>query len=232
LPTNDQEACPAGFFILYSKGMFEVLSPLISESTSYVTPLITACAVLSFAWLAVCYKKLSGLRKEIDAAFEKIDVHIKERHHLAPALLDSAKQHTQGAKAATLLIENALRARHTMATAAERVRAFSNDPSSINSLVNADVAFNLALENVVALQHTQNSLGNDELFRTLVKKLNAIESNISFTHQLYNDVVNSYNSACATFPSVLLAGALGFRTAGTLAASQQRNASKAKLSQA
>jgi LemA protein len=200
--------------------------------TSLITPILFVCGFACFAWLVVCYSKLSRLRKDIDEAFSKIDVHIKERHHLTPSLIEIVKQHAQNAPAVARLIDNVVRARHTMATSAERVRAFSNDPSSINSLVNADVAFNLALENLTALQHTHALLRNDELFKNLIKKLSAIEGNISFTHQLYNDVVNSYNHACATFPSLLLAGALGFRTAGTLAPSRQRNATNATLSQA
>jgi LemA protein len=223
LATNDQKACPAGFFVLYSKGMFE---------TSLITPILLVCALASLAWLAVCYSRLSRRRKDIDEAFAKIDVHIKERHHLAPSLIEIVKQHVQSTQAISLLIDNVVRARHTMATSAERVRAFSNDTSSINSLVNADVAFNLALENLTALQSSHPSLLTDELFKNLIQKLNSIESNISFTHQLYNDVVNSYNNACATFPSLLLAGVLGFRTAGTLAPSRQRNTTNAKLSQA
>jgi LemA protein len=200
--------------------------------TSLITPVVFAFGLACFAWLAACYTKLSKLRKDIDSAFEKIDVHIKERHHLAPSLIEIVKQHTQTAHSATSLIDNVVRTRHTMATAAERVRAFSNDTSSINSLVNADVAFNLALENLNGLQNTHASLRNDELFKNLIKKLSAIESNISFTHQLYNDVVNSYNNTCATFPSLLLAGALGFRTAGTLAPTSKRTTPNAKLSQA
>jgi LemA protein len=223
LATNDQKACPAGFFVLYSKGMSE---------TSLITSALLIGGIACFAWLTVCYAKLSRLRKDIDEAFAKIDVHIKERHHLAPSLIEIVKQHSQHANAASSLIDNVVRARHTMATSAERIRAFSNDTSSINSLVNAEVAFNLALENLTALQNNHALLRNDELFKNLIQKLNAIESNISFTHQLYNDVVNSYNNACATFPSLLLAGVLGFRTAGTLAPSRQRNTTNAKLSQA
>jgi LemA protein len=223
LATSDQKACPAGFFVLYSKEMLE---------SSLITPVLLLCGLACFAWLAVCYTKLSRLRKDIDESFAKIDVHIKERHDLAPLLIEIVKQHGQNAHATSTLIDNVVRARHTMATSAERVRAFSNDTSSINSLVNADVAFNLALENLTSLQNTHASLRNDELFTNLVKKLNTIESNISFTHQLYNDVVNNYNNACATFPSLLLAGALGFRTAGTMASTRQRNTTNANLSQA
>jgi LemA protein len=223
LATNDQKACPAGFFVLYSRKMFE---------SSLIPVALIACGIACVAWLAACYQKLSKLRTDIDEAFEKIDVYIKERHHLAPALLEIVKQHAQNSQIASSLMDKVTQARHTMATAAERVRAFSNDTSSINSLVNADVALNLALENLTALQNTHDSLRNDELFINLINKLSAIESNISFTNQLYNEVVNSYNHACATFPSLLLAGALGFRTAGTLAPTRQRTGTKAAFSQA
>jgi LemA protein len=217
---------------MYSRGMFENIITAIFEFASPTTLIGIVGTVVCLIWLAASYAKLSKLRNEIDIAFDKIDVHIKERHHLAPSLLELTKQHTQNSPSITILIDNAMRARHTMATAAERVRTFSNDTSSINSLVNADVAFSLALERVSALQTTHAELGNDELFKKLAKNLSAIENNISFTHKLYNDVVNSYNSACATFPAVLLAGALGFRTAGTLAAAEKRSAGGSKLSQA
>lgn len=212
--------------------MFEIFSISGVETTSWTTPAFIAIGVACFGWLVLCYSKLTKLRSEIDVAFEKIDVHIKERHHLAPSLIEIVKLHTTAAPAASRLIDKVVHARHTMATAAERVRAFSNDTSSINSLVNADVAFNLALENLTALQSTHNSLSSDELFNKLIKKLNSIDSNISFTHQLYNDAVNSYNNACASFPSLLLAGALGFRTAGILVPNRPSSATKRSLSQA
>jgi LemA protein len=178
------------------------------------TILISLAVFACLVWLAFSYNNLSRLRAEIDQAFERIDVHIKERHHLTPSLLEVVKQHT---KEQAVLFDKVMKARHTMATSAERVRAFSNDTSSINSLVNADVAFNIALQQILALQKTHPSLATDELFQKLRNSLTGIEANLSFTHQLYDDVVRNYNCACAAFPSLLIAAVLGFRSAGTLA---------------
>jgi hypothetical protein len=232
MATNDQEACTAGFFVLYSIKMFANAFSSISEITSMTSIIIFVAITASIGWLAASYAKLSNLRSEIDQAFDRIDVHIKERHQLAPAFVEAVKQRATQTPASAVIINNVMQARHTMATAAERVRAFSNDTSSINSLVNADVAFSLALERLAALQITHASLANDERFTKLSKDLITIENNISFTHQLYNEVVNSYNNACIAFPAVLLAGALGFRAAGTLAPSKKRNTSSGALSQA
>jgi LemA protein len=214
--TSDQDARPAGIFVLYSRRML--------TSLPFNTVLVSLAVFACLIWLALSYNNLSRLRTEIDQAFERIDVHIKERHHLTPSLLEVVKQHTkeQGA-----LFDKVMKARHTMATSAERVRAFSNDTSSINSLVNADVALNIALEQILAMQKTHPTLATDELFQKLKNNLISIEANLSFTHQLYDDVVRNYNCACAGFPSVLLAAALGFRSAGTLA---QNNGPKSHAS--
>jgi LemA protein len=232
LATSDQKACPAGFFVLYSRKMFETTWSLLSDFISLPTLGIGATVAACFIWLIACYNRLSKLRAEIDEAFEKINVHIKERHHLTPVLMNIIKRHTKSSQAANTLIDNATKARHTMATAAERVRTFSNDASSINSLVNADVAFNLALDHLTALQSSHTSLRTDELFKKLIKEMSTIESNLSFTHQLYNDVVDNYNHTCATFPSVVLAATLGFRAAGTLTTAKHRKATTAAFSRA
>jgi hypothetical protein len=212
--------------------MFESTLASISDFASPVTLGVIVIATGCFFWLVSCYKNLAHLRTEIDEAFEKIDVHIKERHHLTPALMEIIQQHTKNSQPAATLMDNAAKARHTMAIATERVRAFSNDASSINSLVNADVSFNLALDHLTALQNSHSSLRTDELFKKLIKDLSTIEGNLSFTHQLYNDVVNSYNHACSTFPSLVIAAALGFRVAGTLTSTKRRNASAGVLSRA
>jgi LemA protein len=232
LATSDQKACPAGFFVLYSRKMFETATSLLFDFISLPTLVIGVIAVGSFIWLATCYNQLSRLRAEIDEAFEKINVHIKERHHLVPTFIEIIKKHTKNTQPAATLIDNAAKARHTMAMAAERVRTFSNDASSINSLVNADFAFNLAIDHLTALQSSHETLRTDDVFKKLIKELGTIESNLSFTRQLYNDVVDSYNNTCASFPSVVLAAALGFRAAGTLATTKLRKETPSAFSRA
>jgi LemA protein len=222
-PTIKQPAMRAVFFCKV-RNMFEFLS--------LTTLICIAAATICVGWLAICFVNLSRLRTDIDVAFEQIDVHLKQRHDLTPSLLEIVKQHVNHIHGSSSLIDNVMTARHTMAAAAVRVRTFSNDRASINSLVNADVALNLALERIIDLAKTTQSLRSDELFKKLTGNLNTIEENISFTRHLYNAVVNQYNDACACFPAVLMAAPLGFRSAGTLAGHKHVSATASSLGQA
>jgi LemA protein len=202
------------------------------EFISITTLIGIAAATICVGWLAICFVNLSKLRTDIDLAFEQIDIHLKQRHDLTPSLLEIVKQHVNHIQGSSNLIDNVMTARHTMAAAAVRVRTFSNDRASINSLVNADVALNLALDRIIDLAKTAQSLGNDELFKKLTSNLNTIEENISFARHLYNAVVNQYNDSCACFPAVIMAAPLGFRSAGTLAAHKHVTATPSSLGQA
>ena len=47
----------------------------------------------------------------------------------------------------------------------------------------------------------------------LTEELTSTENKVSFARQAYNDAVTAYNTRRETFPTVLIAGMLGFASA-------------------
>jgi LemA protein len=197
--------------------------PAMTNSTLFIILLIASASV----WAFVAYQRLSQCRDRIDHAFGEIDVHLKQRHEFTPRLLDflAAHQFVDANLTSTLL-----QARNTMANAAVKIRTFSNDAPSIDSLANANTAYANALNRVLVTASACPAIRSDTTFNTLMGEVKNTEDAIGIKRQLYNDTVTVYNNQCAAFPALLIAALLGFRCAGILRAATPSKAGTSSVS--
>jgi LemA protein len=189
----------------------------------------TTLFVISFmavgcVWAGFAYQRLSNSRDSIDLAFDDIDVYLKHRHEITPRLLEFLAGHQFVDASLTSAL---LQARHMMANAAVKIRTFSNDTPSINSLANANTAYTQALNKVLATASNCPAIQNDARFKSLVADVEKIENAIASGRQHYNDAVTLYNDQCAAFPALLIATLLGFRCAGILQSATISNTASA-----
>ncbi len=171
---------------------------------------LAVLAALVFGWGIYGYFVLSALRREVDKNFIRIHDNIKERNNTALLIFDEVKKRDP---ASTASVELGMQSRHLLATCAERVRSFSTDPQSMNSLTNAYTAMATHLTNLQASAKAKNHLAN---FKPLTEHLAAQENNFAFAQQVFNDSVRSYNKQRRLFPCALIATMLGYRRAGLL----------------
>jgi LemA protein len=159
---------------------------------------LTLLALLVLAVLvALTYNSLARLRLLASNAWADIDVQLKRRHDLIPALVAAVKGHA-GYEKGTL--ESVVEARNRAATAGGPAAAGEAEGELARSV-----------RQIFALAEAYPDLKAAESFLSLQRSLTEIEDHIQNARRYYNAVVRDLNTRIAQFPSNLIAGPLGFR---------------------
>ncbi len=145
----------------------------------------------------VLFNGLVRARNLERAAWADIDVQLRKRHDLVPALVESVRGyriHEAG------LFEN---------LAATRASAQAvHEPAAATAPENA---LTQQLRGLFVVVEAYPELKADENFRTLSAQLVAIENDLQFARRFYNGAVRDFRNATETFPGNLIAGVFGFR---------------------
>src|SRR5436190_20547919 len=144
------------------------------------------------------YNGLIQRRLRIDEAFAQIDVQLKRRHDLIPNLVNAVKDY--------MGFEQSVLTQVTQARA-NAVAAGAQGPAQ---QAQAENALTGTLRSLFAVVENYPELKANENVLQLQEQLTTTENQISFSRQHYNATVLDYNTSIATFPSVLVAGPLGF----------------------
>ena len=183
--------------------------------------LALAVAVLLLTIGMTLYNGLVRLRQRVRGAFAQIDVQLRRRHDLIPALVETAKGYLQHERET---LEAVIAAR-SQAVSAERAASDNpGDPAAMGLLQQAEAAFSGAIGRLLAVSEAYPELRADAQMRELHEELTSTENRIAFSRQHYNDAVERYNVACESVPSVWIAGPFGFRQAAMLDAPAETRA--------
>jgi LemA protein len=140
------------------------------------------------------------LRNRIQGAWSDIDVQLKRRHDLVPNLVEAARGYMQ----------------HERETLEEVTKARSQAVASDAELgvrISAEMLLGSAIGNFFLRSENYPQLRAAENFKLLQEQMTSTENRIAYARQFYNECVRQYNSARATFPQNLLAGAFDFSPA-------------------
>jgi LemA protein len=165
-------------------------------NSALIVVIVVIVAILVIGVLI--YNGLVQRRLRIDEAFAQIDVQLKRRHDLIPNLVNAVKDY-MGFEQSVLLQVTQARA-NAVAAGAQGPAA---QAQAENVLTGALRSLFAVVENYPELKANQNVL-------SLQEQLTTTENQISFSRQHYNAVVLDYNQTIATFPSIVIAGPLGF----------------------
>jgi len=162
--------------------------------------LIIVIVILAIAVVGVIltYNGLVQRRLRVDEAFAQIDVQLKRRHDLIPNLVNAVKGYMGFEQS---VLENVTNAR------ASAVAAGAQGPAAQAAAENALTA---SLRSLFAVVENYPDLKANQNVLSLQEQVTTTENQISFSRQHYNATVLDFNTAIATFPSVLIAGPLGF----------------------
>jgi LemA protein len=144
------------------------------------------------------YNGLVQRRLRIDEAYAQIQVQLKRRWDLIPNLVNAVKGY--------MGFEQAVLTQVTEARASA-VTAGAQGPAASAAAENALTA---SLRSLFAVVENYPQLKANENVMNLQEQLTTTENQISFSRQHYNATVLDYNTGIQTFPSVLIAGPLGF----------------------
>ena len=162
----------------------------------YLIPLIIIVVIV--AVVVGIYNGLIGRRNRVDEALSQIQVQLKRRHDLIPNLVNAVKGYMQFEQKVLTDVTNARAA--AVSAGAQGVAAQAQAENTLTSTLRSLFA---VVENYPDLKANQNVL-------SLQEQLTTTENQISFSRQHYNATVLDYNTNIQTFPSVLIAGPLGF----------------------
>jgi LemA protein len=148
-------------------------------------------------YLISVYNRLVALRQSAEAAWSDIDVQLKRRYNLIPALVDTVKGYKEY-EGETL--EKVIRARQ-----------MGLDARSVKEHEAADNLLTQALGRLFALAEADPDLKANVNFLELQQQLSQIENAIQNARRYYNAVVRDYNTRIKSFPDLLIARQFGFR---------------------
>lgn len=171
------------------------------------TIVILATVAVLVIWVISIYNRLVRLRNRYLNAYSQIDVQLKRRYELIPNLVDIAKGYLKHERET---LDAVISARNTAASAGQAAASNPGDADAIQGLIGADAALTGAVGRLFALAEAYPDLKSNQNMMQLTEELTSTENKVSFARQAYNDSVMSHNTACETFPSVLVASRFGF----------------------
>ena len=148
------------------------------------------------AYLVVIYNRFISLRTGIDAAWSDIDVQLKRRYDLIPALVDTVKGY-KDYEAETL--EKVIQARQQ-----------GLDAGSIDEKAAAANMISGALGKLFALAEAYPDLKANTTFMKLQNELSSIEDALQNARRYYNAIVRDYNYRLDAFPDLYVAKKFNF----------------------
>jgi LemA protein len=151
------------------------------------------------AWAVYAYNRLVSLRNEVDNSWRQIDVQLKRRHDLIPNLIEAVKGYMQFERDTLTQVVEA------------RAKAISA-PDQATRLA-AENQITAGLGRLMAVMENYPQLKADENVLKLQEELTTTENQIAYARQSYNDVVLDLNTRIQTFPTNLIAGNFGFKSA-------------------
>jgi LemA protein len=170
---------------------------------------VAVIVVLTGLFVLVTYNRLVRMRMAVDNSWAQIEVALKLRHDLVPNLVETVAGYA-GHERDVL--------KRTAEARGSAVQAMGAGPAA-QGPVEGSLA--LGIRNLVALAEAYPELRASENFSQLQTELASVEERISISRRVYNDTVETLNTAIAVFPQNVVASAFGFERREFFAAGEE-----------
>ena len=157
---------------------------------------VIALVVLAALFFLLTYNGLVRKRNAVDNSWAQIEAALQRRHDLIPNLVEAVKGY---AKHEQSTFENVTKARG----AAQSAQA----PQTASA---AEGILGAAIGRLMVVAEQYPELRATENFQQLQKQLSETEDQIQITRRVYNDTVQTYNTAIQVFPPSVIANAAHF----------------------
>lgn len=170
-------------------------------STAVVgTPLlwiIIGVITLLIIWIVSIYNGMIRLRNNVDKEWRNIDVQLERRYALIPNLVETVKGY----------------AKHEQETLSKitQYRSQAMDAKTVAEKAEANTLLTSALSGLKVQLEAYPDLKANTNFLQLQEELSTTENKISFSRQLYNQVVTTFNNKIQVFPNNILARMFNFK---------------------
>ena len=160
--------------------------------------IIIAVVAAAVVFAVVVFNQLVRSRQMANEAWSGIDVQLKRRSDLVPNLVDTVKGY-------------AAHERTVLEQVTElRSRARALPEGDVAARAQAEGALSAALGRLFALAENYPDLKASSNFLGLQQQLSDLENELQMARRYYNGAVRNLNVLVQSFPSNLIAGALGF----------------------
>lgn len=175
---------------------------------SIIVGIVLALFVLS--WAVGAYKRLLLLQRQVRQAFIKLDIPLKQRHEQVPVLVETARAYLKDERELLeAVIDARNRAQDTLASSG--ISPFSRD--AMPRLAAAEGELDLALAGLFTACRSKGNLAVNASLAGLVDQIAALNTQIGFLRDAYNDSTRQYNVVRKLFPGVLVAVIFAFTPA-------------------
>jgi LemA protein len=156
-----------------------------------------AAAVLIY--IVIVFNRLIRQRNVVREGFSGIDVQLKRRTDLVPALVETVKGYATHER--TLLEE---------VTAKRAMSIDAQAQGNVNQTAQAAQQLGSAVGRLIAVAEAYPQLKANENFLKLQEQLSEIEEQLQYARRYYNGAVRNLNISIQSFPELLIAKPLGF----------------------
>ncbi len=156
-----------------------------------LTNIILLLLIIAVIYGVMTYNNLVGLRHRLLSAWSDIEVQLKKRYNLIPALVETVKGYT---KHESETLENVIKARNMALNAHDAGEASK-----------AEALYKSSVSGLFGLSEAYPELKANENFINLQNQLQAIENDIENARRYYNATVQDYNSKIESFPALYIA---------------------------
>ncbi len=143
------------------------------------------------------YNRFIRLRNQLREGWSGIDVQLKRRHDLVPALVESVKGFRDHEK--------------DVLEAVTRERTEAQGATDASSATEPEAALSRDLGKIIAIAESYPEIQSSEHFLQLMRELVEIEKTLQYARRYYNGSVRNWNNLVETFPSRIIAGISQFR---------------------
>lgn len=168
---------------------------------------LAAVVVVVVIAAAGSYNSLVGQQQGVDAAWAQVANQYQRRADLVPNLVKTV-QGSADFEQSTL--ENVVNARASVGRVKIDAGKAPENLQQLEEFQRAQGAFGSALQRLLVVAENYPDLKASAGFRDLQAQVEGTENRIAVERGRFNDVVKDYNTAIRRFPTVLVAGMLGF----------------------
>jgi LemA protein len=175
--------------------------------------LIVAAIAVFFAGILLVggctsYNRLVVLSQAVDSHWAQVQNQYQRRYDLVPNLVRTVEGAANFEKSTLTEITSA---RASVGQIKLDPSAAPNDPQKLAEFEKAQAHLSSALSRLLVVVERYPELKANANFRDLQAQLEGTENRIAVERGRFNETVQAYNTAVKSFPTVLLAGAMGFQ---------------------
>src|SRR3954466_3175317 len=155
------------------------------------------------------YNSLVGSSQQVDASWAQVQNQYQRRSDLVPNLVQTVSGAANFEKST---LTDITQARASVGQVKLDPNTAPTDPGKLQQFQKAQDQLGSALSRLLVVSERYPDLKANASFRDLQAELAGTENRIAVERMRFNEAVQSYNTSVRRFPTVLVAGMMGFQT--------------------